>query len=516
MIINQNKRALILAPRDPTKYLNILPTAKPLEYKGRAFVAVPHRLAEYKILKNLGLDPPHPVDHYYSWPGMELTPMEAQRDTVRKMTSHLRGYCLNDIGTGKTLSTLWTFDFLKQQKEVNRLLVVAPLSTLTTTWEKEIFTHLPHLSCVVLHGSRKLRQALLEQDVDIYIINHDGIKILNGELEKRKDIDAIVIDELAQVARNAGTDRWKALKTLVEGRKWVWGLTGTPIPNEPTDAWAQCRLITPETVPPFYSHFRDRVMYQSSIYKWHPREDALTTVHEVMQPAVRHSRASCVDLPPLMYEERFAALTADQTKMWKAMFKTLHAEYNNHQISAVNEGVKMMKLVQIACGVALDNDEKPCLIAPKPRVEVVKSLIEEAAGKVIVFVPFKAPLKMLHQEISKDYICEKVFGETPKKERDRIFSEFQKPNDGIQVIVAQPGAMSHGLNLTTANVVVWYAPINSAEIYEQANGRITRPGQTRSQFIIHVFGTQLEEEMYTRLKKKTHIQGLLLALFNNS
>ena len=61
---------------------------------------------------------------------------------------------------------------------------------------------------------------------------------------EREDIDLIVVDELASF-RNSGTARWKALNTLLNGDKktgnkpkpWVWGLTGTPIPNEPTDAW---------------------------------------------------------------------------------------------------------------------------------------------------------------------------------------------------------------------------------------------------------------------------------------
>ena len=78
--------------------------------------------------------------------------------------------------------------------------------------------------------------------------------------------------------------------------------------------------------------------------------------------------------------------------------------------------------------------------------------------------------------------------------------------------MAQPYAMSHGLTLTAANTVVWYAPITSADTYEQANGRIARPGQKLTTHIIHIEGTQAEMRIYKRLEKKQRIQGLLLKL----
>ena len=55
----------------------------------------------------------------------------------------------------------------------------------------------------------------------------------------------VVIDELAQVARNK-TGAYKAIKTLTDTATWVWGMTGTPTPNEPTDAYHQIELVRPE------------------------------------------------------------------------------------------------------------------------------------------------------------------------------------------------------------------------------------------------------------------------------
>lgn len=512
MIVNQKHRVLVLHLRDPSLATNVIPHAKPLRHKGRELTVVPHRLPEYRLLKNLGLNPPHPVDHYYDWPG-QYQPLAAQRETVRFLTSHQRAYCLSGMGTGKTLASLWAFDFLKQQQEVNKLLVVAPLSTLERTWGDELFTHFPHLEFAVLHGTAERRRTILaNRSPDVYIINHDGVKILADDLKQRPDIDMVIIDELAQVARNAQTDRWKSLRALLTGRKWAWGMTGTPTPNAPTDAWAQARLITPSTVPAYFTHFRDATMRQTAAYAWVIRDEANDVVHRAMQPAIRYKRDDCIDLPPVVYETRQVALTKDQQGVYDSMLAKLYAEYQGGEITAVNEAVKTMKLVQIACGAAYDANGNTIVIPPKARVQALLDIIEEAASKVIVFVPFKSALRALHGEVAKHTTAEMIYGEVSKKDRDRILGDFQH-GEHPQVLIAQPAAMSHGLTLTAASVIVWFAPITSAETYEQANARITRPGQKHNQLIVHIQGTALESRMYNRLSKKVNMQGTLLDLF---
>jgi hypothetical protein len=92
----------------------------------------------------------------------------------------------------------------------------------------------------------------------------------------------------------------------------VWGLTGTPTPNAPTDAWAQCKLISPTRVPKYWGAFRDQVMKQQGPFKWVPRDSALEITKQAMQPSIRFSREDCIDLPPTMYQTREVALTHEQ------------------------------------------------------------------------------------------------------------------------------------------------------------------------------------------------------------
>lgn len=515
MLVFARKKALVLRPRNPEQLLALIPTAKALTVGGKQFVAVPHKLDEVRVLRNLGMSPPSPIRYFYKWSG-SYTPFKAQMDTSEFLTLNRRAYVLNEMGTGKTLAALWAFDYLKTLGVVHKMLVVCPLSTMERTWADEVFRHFPHLDYCVLYGDRKRRLKLLQQSSDVYIVNHDGLQIILDDLKDRPDIDLIISDEIAQAARNASTDRWKALNQLINkqqnGSRWCWGMTGTPTPNAPTDAWAQCRLVTPSTAPIYFNRFKDLVMKQVNNFLWVARPNATEVVHAAMQPSIRFSRAECVDLPPCVFQTRHVALTKEQTKAYQDMLTKLSFEAAAGQVLAVNEAVKASKLVQIACGVAYDVNGLEVALDSEPRLKVVLEIVEEAAGKVIVFVPFVSAVSHVARYLETHGVTvECVFGEVSKNERDRIFGAFQNTDDP-RVLVAQPAAMSHGLTLTKANTIIWYAPIFSNDIYDQACARITRPGQTRAQLIVNIEGSPMERKTYERLKNKQKMQGILLTM----
>jgi SNF2 family DNA or RNA helicase len=514
MLIHKDKKAVVLKLRNPSRVTTVIPTAKLVEHKGSTLVAIPHRPDETRVLRNLGFEVPEPMPIHYDWPKVsgKHSPFSAQLDTASFLSMNSRAFCLNGMGTGKTNSALWAYDYLRRTKTVSKVLVVCPLSTMERTWADSAFQTFPHLDCVVLHGTRERRNKLLAQDVDIYVINIDGLSTIKDALAKRPDIDLIVVDELA-LARNSGTDRWKILNTICnkQAPRRVWGMTGSPTPNAPTDAWAQCKLVTPDnpTMPKYFSAFRDRVMRQITPFKWAARQDANEAVYQMMQPAIRFSLDDCVDLPEQTFITRDVALTPEQNKAYKDMLNKLSTEYAGGQILAVNEAVKANKLIQIACGVAYGTDGEHVIIPSKPRMDVLKEVIEESEGKVIVFVPLTGALESVASELRKDFTVETVHGGTSKTERDRIFSEFQRGLDP-RVLVANASTMSHGLTLTAATTIVWYAPVHSNETYEQACARVRRPGQTRTTVIVHIAGTDVERRVYKRLQDKQSMQGVLL------
>lgn len=520
MLIHKEKKAVVLKLRNPERVTTVIPTAVVVDHKGQKLVAIPHRPDETRVLRNLGFEVPDPMPYHYAWPKVSgrHDPFHAQRETASFLTMQSRAYCLNGMGTGKTNSALWAYDYLRRTKQAKKMLVVCPLSTMERTWADSVFNTFPHLDAVVLHGTRDRRKRLLAQDVDIYIINIDGLLTVKDELAKRADIDIIVVDELA-LARNQSTERWKALNVICNRQsvRRVWGMTGSPTPNAPTDAWAQCKLVTPDNplVPKYFGAFRDKVQRQISPFKWINRPEANDIVYQMMQPAIRFSLDDCTDLPEQLFVTRDVELTKEQDKAYKDMLSKLATEYAGGQILAVNEAVKANKLIQIACGVAYGANGEEVVIPSKPRIDVLKEIIEESEGKVIVFVPLTGALESVADELRKDWSVEVVHGGTSKSSRDRIFHDFQKLDDP-RVLVANAATMSHGLTLTAATTIVWYAPVHSNEIYEQACARVRRPGQTRTTLIVHIAGTDVERRVYRRLQDKQSMQGLLLDMMKNS
>lgn len=510
MRIVKDAKAIVLKLKNPLRVTQVIPSARVFEYKGEQLVAVPHKLEETKTLNSIGFRVPSPVGYYYDWPiNGDLVPFAHQIVTTDFLTMNNHAYCLNDMGTGKTLSVLWALDYLIRTKQIRKVLIVAPLSTLERVWGDEIFINFPHLNFQVVHSPDRARRIkLLNVDADIYITNHDGCKVLKEFLAQREDIDAVVVDELAAF-RNSGTELFKSLRDVVKGREYVWGLTGSPIPKAPTDAWAQCRLVTPDTVPKYFGKFRDLTMRQTGPFTWEPRPEALTVVMHAMQPSIRFKRDECIDLPPTTFSTRHVEMEDEQKKVYKEMASKLKTEFEGGKISAVNAAVKAQKLLQIACGVAYDTEGENVILPNSGRMAVVKEIIEEAEGKTILFVPFTGSLHRILEEVCKYTTAEVVYGDVPPAKRNEIFQRFQSSAEP-RVLIAHPECMAHGLTLTAANTIIWYIPTNDGEIYEQACARIPRPGQKLHTHIIHLEGSEIERRVYKRLREKSMTQGALL------
>ena len=111
MLVVERAKTLALKLNNPNRVLDSIPTAKTVMVRGIPLVLTPHSLDEVRVLRNLGIDAPSPILHYYNWPGQHI-PYSHQKDTAAFLTLNQRGLVLNEIGTGKTQSALWAADYL--------------------------------------------------------------------------------------------------------------------------------------------------------------------------------------------------------------------------------------------------------------------------------------------------------------------------------------------------------------------------------------------------------------------
>jgi SNF2 family DNA or RNA helicase len=531
-LLHPSARAVILPHSG--EVLASIHSAREAQIGAQKIVVVPFNVWEAQALRARGIRVPSPIGYYYDWPRdrtLVPEPFHNQKETAGALTLWHRGYCLSEMGVGKTLSAMWAAEYLMRVGMIRRCLVMSPLSTIERVWGDAVFAHFRGRSIAILHGTAARRRKLLAQNHDFYVINHEALDIICDVKKKiivdkatgtpigervisadllRDDIDHFIIDELGGY-RSGRTQKWRTLKAAIKPKMWAWGLTGTPTPNEPADAWAQCNLITPWTVPSYFTSFRQMTMQKLTEHIWVPLDNAPQIVHRVMQPSIRFTRDQCYDLPPRTYSSREVPFTDEQQRHYKAVAKELYTEINGGKIAAVNQGVKLGKLLQIACGVVLDSEGNARLVDCKPRVKETIDLIEQAGHKVIVFVPFRAPLVMLTAELERLFSVAMIHGDVPVGKRNTIFAAFQNAKEP-RVLVADAGCMSHGLTLTEASTIIWYGPEYSNDIYTQANDRITRSGQVNAQHILHLVSCEAERRLYKRLQERARLQGLLLDL----
>lgn len=519
MYLDARTQTVLLRVPDPFMVRDLLSKSRTVDH-AQFNVAVKHTMEAVKVLGNIGITVPEPIRNQYSWPKIRgiHAPFDHQLEMAAFLTRHRRAFNLSEMGTGKTAASLWAADFLMRIGSVRKVLILSPLSTINRVWRQDIFDTLMHRIAVTVHGSREKRHKMLDvSDADFYIMNHDGIKIkeIHERLRRTPEIDLIIVDE-ASVFRNASTDAYKALSKLIRPDQRLWLMTGTPCPTAPTDAWALARLVDADKVPKYFGSFKRETMYELSKFRWAARTDAYKRAYEVMQPAIRFKKSDCLDLPPVVNVERQADLTTEQKRNYSQMKNQMQMKSSTTTITAVHAADAVNKLRQILCGVVKDPaTDRYVEIDHSYRTQTLIDTIQEASAKVLVIVPFKGIIRTLEKEISKRWSCAVLNGDVIPTKRDQIIVDF-KTQKNPHVLLCHPKVMAHGLNLTEADMLIFYAPIYSNDEFQQVIERFNRTGQTRKMTVVRIGAHPIEWKIYNTIDKRQLTQDNILQLYEQA
>jgi SNF2 family DNA or RNA helicase len=394
---------------------------------------------------------------------------------------------------------------------IKRVLVICPLSIMKSAWQQDLFKFAIHRTVDVAYGSARKRKEIIGAGAEFVVINFDGVAIVKNEVLDG-GFDLIVVDE-ASAYKNAQTERWKVLRDLNKKIKGLWMLTGTPAAQSPLDAYGLAKLINPTGVPPFYGQYRDKVMTKVTMFKWAAKPTANQIVHNALQPAIRFEKAQCLDLPPVTFVDRDAPLTPQQLAYYKKLKSEMLIEASGEEVSAVNAAAKVNKLLQISGGAVYTDTREVLEFDVSSRLNVVQEIIDECSQKVLVFVPFTHTIELLKNHLTKQHIaCEVINGAVPVNRRTDIVRDFQE-QPRVKVLIIQPQAASHGLTLTAADTIIWYAPCTSVETYLQANARIDRPGQVNPMTVHHIMGSSTERHIYKMLRGNVNSHQKIIDLY---
>ena len=410
------------------------------------------------------------------------------------------------MGTGKTVTTLTAIDqLLYDHLEDGPVLVIAPKRVAENTWSTEAskWVHLQHLRVRKIMGTlQERRAALMGPQADVYVINRENVVWLIDEVQaipgKGWPFPIVVIDELSSF-KSQQAKRWKALRRVRGQIRRIIGLTGTPRPNGLEDLWPEVYLLDQgkrlgRTLSAFRSHFLvPEKMNGHIVYSYRPREGAEAEVYERLGDICMSIRKDDVlQLPGQIYEDVELEAPPALLKKYRQFEKdsVLDCLDEDGEIVAGTAAALTNKLLQFANGAIYDMERKVHEIHDI-KLEALEELIEAAGGDpVLVLYAYTHDADRIRQRIK----CRAL--DKPE--------DIEAWNRGeIPVALAHPASIGHGLNLQAGgHITIWYGLTWSLELYQQANERLNRPGQT------HVC------RVYHLILKGTHDSRVLQALKN--
>ena len=443
---------------------------------------------------------------------MIFKPYPYQAAAIQWILDRLACGLFLDMGMGKTACALTAIDQLIYDRlEVSKVLVIAPLRVAQDTWAREAakWDHLQHLRVSKVLGTAEQRLAGLAQEADVYVTNRENVAWLCKTVVDWP-FDMVVIDELSSF-KSAGSKRFKALRRKLGCIKRIVGLTGTPAPNGLIDLWPQIYLLDRgERLGKTLGAFRSKwfVPDRSNghvVYSYRQLPGAAEDIKSRLSDlCMSLSKEDWLSLPGQVYEDVVIPPPPELLRKYRKFEreKVLEALDDNGDIVALNAAALTNKLLQFANGAVYDQEggvhELHAL-----KLDALEDLIEEAGGEsVLVFYAFRH---------DRDRIMQRI--ECRELKSQASIDDWNKGR--IHVALAHPASVGHGLNLQAGgHIIVWFGLTWSLELYQQANERLNRPGQTHMCRIYHLVlqGTHDERVLRALADKDTNQTGLLTAL----
>jgi len=463
---------------------------------------IPEQVQMLLLRSSLNGDGPH-IEQPGLWPHQQrAAAMIVHRGSV--LVAH-------DMGTGKTRTTIATIQHLAESdSQFRRILIVGPKSALHV-WQEQFKLYwnasIVYSLTVVDRGAMKTRAksaaakkavAQLNRAVFVLVVNYEAV--WRGELGKWIEKQAwhmIVCDEVHRIkSHDRKAKASPFIAKLGDWRTWRVGLSGTPLPHSPLDAWAIFRFLDVGIFGTSFSRFRDRYAVMGGyrppgatggveIKGWKNMDEFNRLFHSITD----HVRSEDVlHLPEQIHERRIVDLSPAARRIYDDLERDMIAQVKDGVVTAANALAKLLRLQQITGGCA--NIETAPGVNELRRIDYAKrdALIDligdlSRGEPLVVFCRFHADLDAVTQAAAKtERRCWELSGrvkQLPEWKRDA--------ENGVGAILAaqiQAGGLS--VDMSVARYCVYYSLGFNLGEYEQSLKRLHRPGQRRNVTYIHL------------------------------
>lgn len=404
----------------------------------------------------------------------------------------------DDMGLGKTVQGLAFLNALSQTEKKSLFLIVGPPAALGV-WQREAERFCPGLPVTLWHGSER-------KDTDApargIILTSYGTLHRDEKILSLLTFETILVDE-AQYIKNHNSLAAKTLRNL--RFKTLFGLTGTPVENHPTELWSLMDLVLPGLLGSLTAFRRS---FGSNV-----QPEALARLRRRVSPFVlRRTRDAVLrDLPLRSVQDLNVPMTHRQgieyERVRREAVKVLASAGADYLMKMLPY---LMKLRRIACHPDLTSAKADPLLSGKIlQFSAMADEIEETAHGILVFSQFTDVLDVFGRYLdSRRSRYLRIDGSTTARKREALVHEFQKGSIPYFLISLRAGGTA--LTLHRADTVLHLDPWWNPAVEEQATARAHRMGQERPVFVYRFFseGTVEEKVALLQQKKRQLFEGL--------
>lgn len=453
----------------------------------------------------------------------------------------------DEMGAGKSKQVIDAACTLAEQGKIDTVVVVAPASVRCVWLDREIGEIKKHSwaknHVYELHQKTRLMwyDTITKDDpikwLTWIVTNYEflrGKKHLEELTVSLSSKALLVLDESSYIKNRTAAQTKAVLKLRQHCARCVL-LNGTPVTNSPLDLWSQMQVLSPDILENrfknFY-HFRSEFCEMQTMrfgmrsfpqVKAYRRLDKLAKI--VAPYVLRRLKADCLDLPEKLYTEREVALTPESWKRYCELKKDalISLGESGEKRMEPNAAVRLMRLAQLTSGilggtlesVQIDEtDTRASLTMDRIRAAAavptaaqdlsdeklrwaVQYLTEECTAKaVIVWTRWRRERERLITELREskfDGCVQELYGGQKATARTlavQVFSDTSKLDGGKRkILIAQPHAGGHGLNLVAASEAIYLSNDFALGIRLQSEDRMHRPGQNNPCLYIDVLAT---------------------------
>lgn len=433
-------------------------------------------------------------------------PYQHQKDMMKKCVTESKFALFCEMGTGKSQALVNTFDYFLKHGIVKHVLVVCP-KTIIMNWVNEVNVNSDGLKIAVVDGSQKERIKLLNSDAQVYVINYEGVRIIEFDWKK---FDCVILDESSKIKNHESQTTKKVLKIFTEA-PYKYIASGTPL-QTPMDIYTQMRFLDPNIFGfnSFYS-FRNyyAVMGGYGGYEVISYKNMPELKNRIKNFSVQLRKEQCIDLPEKIYTQRSLPMAGEIKEQYDQMLKnSVLITGSGDTLTAPIVLTELLRLQEITSGLHLKDQKYNHKLK-----EVLSIINDNTSESVVIWCRFKKSISLINEILAKNNILSVTLdGDVPMAERQLLIDRFQ--NKEARVFIGQIATGGMGINLTAGSIVIYYENTFSLAERKQSEDRCHRIGQKKAVVYIDIgYEKTVDNKIIRAISSKQEVATYIIDSF---